>query len=262
MPSIHVRTALTFTLALCVATARADAAPSTASDGDAETAATVKQALDQDRADRRAERVADFRYKEEAITFGDLYIATTDSHGTSVSHSLLPYRGGRQLSPEEFYLAVDRPDLAATFLHRTHVGVGVIIAGSLVTVGGVALMLVRGLPTTNSSSCDPTSSSFSPCFAAEQARDAAADAQAAHYRNISYGILGGGAVLALVGSLYLANRNPASREEVYDLADGYNARLRHKYQLPSASLRPHVQQVAWAPYAAADGAGLELSGRF
>lgn len=217
-------------------------------------AGEVKAALEQDREDRRAKEDAEFHYKQEAITFGDLYIATTTNGSTSVSHSMLPYKGGRQLTPEEFFVEVGRQDLADTFHHRTVVGWTGIGIGSVFVLGG-AIYMTAGL----TDNCDAGSSTFDTCFAQHQADEKK------HFE-IGIGISAGGLLISMVGYYYLLTRNPASKNEIYDLADVHNAKLRQKYNMPGAtsdaSFRPHLQDVAIAPYATGDGAGLAVAGRF
>jgi hypothetical protein len=219
-------------------------------------AGEVKAALEQDREDRRAKEAAEFHYKQEAISFGDLYIATTSSSGsTSVSHSMLPYKGGRQLTPEEFFVEVGRQDLADTFHHRTVVGWTGIGIGTAIILGS-SIYMVAAMPEDN---CDVGSSTFDTCFAKHEA-------DTSRHFKVSLAIGGGGLLVGLVGYYYMLTRNPASKNEIYDMADAHNAKLRQKYNMPgatsAASFRPHLQDVAIAPYATGDGAGLAVAGRF
>jgi hypothetical protein len=223
----------------------------------------VKTMLDDEHKQRKEREEAEYHFKQEAISFGDLYIATTSSTGsTSVSRSLIPYHGGRQLDPEQFFRLVDKPDYADTFRRRTNIGVGSAIVGGLLVLGGGTYTLVKGLPPTSSTYCSPLDAGYMACQAAADAKDAQEHADARTAATIGLAVTGGGLVVMIVGLIVVGHRSPASESEVYDLADQYNAKLRRKYNMPGASLRPHFDHVALTPYTTGNTAGFSLSGRF
>jgi hypothetical protein len=176
--------------------------------------------------------------------FRDFMIAgVSNGSVTSVGHGSIAYRNGRKLSSVEFYEAVDRPDLAATYRRRTVIGWTVALTGTAVALGASTWALfASGKP----SKCEIGSPDFSPCLDRETDAD--------HRRLVTSGVvMGGGLVVSLVGLYIVANRHPTSMNESHDLADAHNAKLRKRRGLPSATL---------APYAAPDGGGLAMSGRF
>ncbi len=216
------------------------------------TATAVRAALDEDRAARRDHEEAEERFKSEAITFGTVVVATHDRYGTSVHQGVLPYLGGRPLSNEDFYRAVDRPDLADRYTHRSHVATGAIVLGSATTLA--SLYFFAQSIHTSSTFCDPFASNYATCQANADAQQRAADADASRNRNIGFAVAGAGVAISIVGLYYLATRNPVSINEAYALADEHNARLRRKYMLS--------HDVKLAPYGDAGGGGMVVAGRF
>lgn len=227
---------------------------------DDKTAAAVKKALDEDRKARREQEDADKKakearavqeaaFKKEAVTFHDFLVGTvTNGSLTSVANATVAYRNGRKLSTEEFYNAVERPDLAAKYRSRTKLGWTVTVVSAAVMLGGTAYLLKMSGSTTNR--CDVGAADFSACLDRETARN---DAETKRVLTISTGLAAGGLVGILVGSYILRARNPSSVNEAHDMADAHNAKLRKKYGLPTAKV---------VPYAAPDGGGVAMVGRF
>jgi hypothetical protein len=221
---------------------------------DDKTAMAVKKALEEDRKVRRAQEDADLKvkqerevaeaaYQKEAVTFRDFLVATVSNNGvTSVGSGTVAYRNGRKLSTDEFYEAVERPDLAATYRRRTKIGKTVAWGGVLVSLAASTYGLFAA---SKSDNCDIGSPDFSACS------DRRSDAR---LNNLIWtsSVTVGGLVVSLVGVYILAKRQPSSMNENHDMADAHNAKLRKKHRLPTAV----------APYATPDGGGLAMVGRF
>jgi hypothetical protein len=241
------------------ARAETEAQPQTQGDDD-KTAAAVKKALEEDRKVRREQEDADKKakqerdaqeaaFKKEAVTFHDFVVGTvTNGSLTSVTNATVAYRNGRKLSTEEFFVAVERPDLAAKYRSRTKLGWTTTVVSGAVMLAGTAYLLK--LPGSTANRCDTGSSDFSACFDRETART---DAETKRVLTIATGLTAGGLVGVLVGSFILRTRNPSSVNEAHDMADAHNAKLRKKYGLPTAQI---------TPYASPAGGGVAMVGRF
>jgi hypothetical protein len=240
--------------------ALAGAAMARAETEDDKTAAAVKKALEEDRKVRREQEDADKKakqerevqeaaFKKEAVTFHDFLVGpVTNGSLTSVANATVAYRNGRKLSTEEFYVAVERPDLATKYRSRTKLGWTFTVVGAAVMLGGTAYLLK--LPGSTANRCDASSPDFSACLDRESARN---DAETKRVFTIATGLAAGGLVGMLVGTYILKSRNPSSVNEAHDMADVHNAKLRKKYGLPTAQI---------TPYAMPDGGGVAMVGRF
>lgn len=230
--------------------AEAAPGPTTQAAQEDKTAAAVKAALAEDRKARDDRKTAEARYQKEAITFSDVFFS--DAKGTMAGRAVIPYRNGRKLEVTELYEAVDRPDLAATYRRRGRY-VWAALGTSFALDAAALYFLYRN---TNLASCSIGDfDTFSACSSARSAT------RSRNYK-IAAGLVGGGLVTTVIAVLFVRSRNPASENAVHDLVDDHNAKLRQKHGLPTAGLRPRLQEVAVAPYAQPDGGGLAISGRF
>jgi hypothetical protein len=168
----------------------------------------LRAAINEAREERRAQAVAEQRYREEAITFGDdVTVSTTVTNEmvtTSTSRRWVALQGEthKRLEGREFYDVIGRDDLAGEYQHRRNMGLGFAITGGAVAFGGLALGAATKSP----------------------------------------GVVvvggGGGLLVALIGAYYLAKPHPVSESEAHELAKQHNSNLRRKYRLiPYAS--PH-----------------------
>jgi hypothetical protein len=219
----------------------------------ADTAKAVKQVIDEERADRASE----YRFRQEAITFGDEVAVFTDGKTTSVRHEAVAYQGDmhRKLEPREFYELVGRADLADAYDRRTAIAWGGLIGGGVVAMTG-GLLWAKNLNPSND--CDPLASDYMQC-------SDRADANAAPVRTAGMAMFAVGSVGALVGIYYIYHRHPVSDSERYELAASHNAELRAQYGLPTARLhRPRTTDRSFviAPYASSDAGGFAIAGRF
>jgi hypothetical protein len=197
----------------------------------APAASSLREALEDDRRERRAREQAELAYKREAIRFTHLYLAGS---GGAVAGEMVPYRGERRLSAPEFFHAVDRPDLARRYSRRRTAGWALAITGMLTSAG-----------------------SMGPFFAAVHGEDP-------RLAMLGGAMLGAGFTLSFVGIYYVSRANPVGERDMHDMADAYNAALRGKHGLPRAAAprRGGIEGLALAPYVAVGGSGLALGGRF
>jgi hypothetical protein len=251
----EMRTQLvTVTILIGLFSARAEAETTEPTDDD-KTAMAVKKALDEDRkvrreqedADRKAKQEregAEVSYKKEAVVFRDFMIANVTNGGvTSVGSATVAYRNGRKLSTGEFYEAVERPDLAATYHHRMKIGRTLVWTGLGVALAASAYGLYA---VAKPNRCEVGAADFSACLDRDSANQKRAFIQSS--------VVGGGGLLALVVGFYVVAKSaPATMNEAHDMADTHNAKLRRKYGLPTARV---------APYATPDGGGVAMVGRF
>jgi len=214
---------------------------------DDKTAAAVKAALAEDRKERDARAEAEARYKKEAIVFTDVYFG--NESGVR-GRALVPYRNGRKLEVVDFYDAVGRSDLSATYRRRTTYAW--ISLGTAVALEAASLVVMTKALEDD---CEALEPGFDACFAAAEKRQAKG-------LKLSLGLAGGGIAVMFVGIAFLRYRISTSENDVHDMADHHNAKLRQKHGLPTAGLRPRLQQVALTPYVDTDGGGLAIGGRF
>jgi hypothetical protein len=212
------------------------------------TAAAVKNVLEQERKEREQKELAKAAFEREAIRFNDIPIVTGSKESTSTTITAIPYRGGRRLTPPQFFDAIERPDLRDTYNLRRNIGVGALAVGGAVVLGGLVVLLAKATP-----DCDVSGShdDFAACMD-ENSR----------WAKIGFGIVFSGTAVMGGGWVALRVANPISDREAYDLADAYNAKLRVKHGLPTAQTAKRFHDVAVAPYASAGGGGLTLGGRF
>ncbi|MEJ7596608.1 MAG: hypothetical protein WKG01_01755 [Kofleriaceae bacterium] len=213
------------------------------------TATAVKTVLEDERKHREHKEAAETAFKQEEIRFNDVPIVSGGKDGVSTELAMIPYRGGRRLTPPEFFDAVERPDLTTTYNQRRNGGIGAIVVGSAVAFAGLVVIGTKG-----GASCDGPylSDEYDRC------RD-----QSLKWLGISTGLLAGGGLVALGGHFVYTHANPVDKNEAYDLAEKYNKKLRTKHGLPALSQQTRrFHDVAIAPYADAGGGGLTLAGRF
>jgi hypothetical protein len=202
----------------------------------------------------RARDQADYRYKREAIRFGNDYevsLTTTGTTATAAVHRMwITYQGelDQRLDPESFYDEVGRPDLVEEYRHRARIRRG----GLIVSLVGLAAATGFGLYAL-SQSCDVSlpPAQFSSCLDDRH--------------QWGWWMLGAGAVSLVGGGValwYHYHPHPISEGEAKSLADEYNQHVRARLGLPVARTEPRVHDVGIAPLAAPHDLGLALGGRF
>jgi hypothetical protein len=167
---------------------------------------------------------AEYRYRQEMVTFERGWGISGDKNRVSSYTYTQPVLGElkRPLRGCEFYLAVDRPDLASEYSKRRRRGWIGALGGPLVTASGVIALAIG---------------------------DDASNAPL----QITGGVMTVAGVVGFFGGLwYLWHSHPVDESEWYGLAQHHNATVRRKYGL----------SVGVAPYAHADGGGLSFAGSF
>lgn len=152
---------------------------------------------------------------------------------------VVPYQGEmhRAIDGPEFYEIVGRPDLAESYRRNRRRARIYAFGGLGAALGGIVM------------------------FAIGHANENGIGDQVLEYGGLA--LVVGGLGVSLYGFYLDVNPDPTSKQERYDLAAEYNAKLRKKYGLPVSSRAPrHHAEVAVAPYLVGDSAGLVLSGRF
>ena len=201
-------------------------------------ATAIKDVLQEDRAerDRRAELAA--RYRAESIRFGHLYVADTNEYsgGTTVTHSLIPYKGDRRLKPDDFFLEVGRPDLAERVRNRRMFGYVAGTVGLAATFVGGYIIGTKGHP------------DFGACEPFDDACSDAQDREASKHLKRGFAITGVGLATMLVGGYFVFRANPVGEREMHDLADEHNAKVKQRLEV--------------TPYAGPSGGGVSVVGRF
>ena len=210
------------------------------------TATAVKSALEEDRKKREEKELAKAAFEREEIRFNDVAMVSGTKEGTRTTLEMIPYRGGRRLSMPEFYDAVDRSDLSASYYLRRNLGIGAIVVGGAAVLGGMYLSVTKGL-----GDCFSTDSDYEAC-----------SEEADKWETVGLGLAIGGVVVATAGYLAVRFAKPIGDREAYDLADAHNAKLRAKHGLPTAQRAKRFHEVAFAPYTGSGGAGLSVLGRF
>lgn len=171
------------------------------------------------------------RYERTYLWFED-WVAVTRT-GAVVASWSNPLQGKhkKRISPAEFFEAVDRPDLAATYRSRQAWKTGLSLGGSVLTLGGLAYLLVEILGDMDGG-FDST-----PLI-------------------IGGSVMTGGIVLGLVaGSM---NPYPITNVEAKELADEHNKKLRRQLGLDREAKGKVRPGIAALP----GGGGLTLSGSF
>lgn len=203
---------------------------------------TLAKALAEHRAKEREERqqsaVAEARYRESALGFSEevtMFVASRDGTITAVDRTRrwTAFQGEQriELEPHEFYELVQRGDLIEAYDRRRAIrNVTAVVGGAMSTLSTYLIL--------TSDFGDP---------------------------GMKVGIaLGLGAVVPLtISGWYWARPHPITETQAKVLATKYNGWLRRSLGLPSAARdRGVLREVAWAPYATPDGAGIALGGRF
>lgn len=218
-------------------------------------AAAVKEVLRDERREREAREAAEYRFRQEAITFGDQIGVTTTGRTTTVTSRRVAFQGDvrRRLSAQEFYQTVGRADLAESYSRRYYGGWTALAVGGVVATVGTYVWSSGVLE----DACDAPNAMYPECFDDP-------DPPSAQTKETAGLILtGAGLIGMLVGSWYAWRPHPVSEAEMYDLAGQYNNELRRKHGLPVAGRAPHRRrEVLVAPYASIGGGGLTLLGRF
>jgi hypothetical protein len=224
------------------------------------TTVAVKEMLDRDREERREREAAEYRFRQEAITFGDEVEVTTNGKYTSVNRRWVAYQGEirRRLDGEEFYQVISRPDLAQQYKSRRDGGMTAMVAGTLVGLGGLTFITMKGLP--DYEGCFDARN-MAQCELEQEERDRAAS------RNLVIGavVAGAGTIALYIGWYYYRNPHPISEGDAQTLGAQYNGELRRKHNLSTDAAprwRPRLRDVAVTPYVAGGGGGLALGGRF
>jgi hypothetical protein len=217
----------------------------------------VVAALRDDRREQRARDDAEYKFRQEAISFGSELAMWSNGKTTAVGSITVAYQGDmkRRLKATEFYNLVGRADLAESYDRRVAIGWTGIIGGGVASLAGAYLYAEHAF---GISDCDFSSPNYDAC-------EADFEAQGAPYKTAGMVLMGGGLVAMFVGMYYWYNRNPVDESEVYSLAAEHNSKLRTKYGLPTASLRkPRKSDHSFAvtPALLGDGGGLSVMGRF
>jgi hypothetical protein len=204
----------------------------------------------------RRERDAEYKFRQEAISFGSELAVYSDGKHVSAVRELVAFQGDmrRRLAGRDFYLAVGREDLAEAYDRRRAYAWAGMLGGAAVMLGG-GLIFVEN---TIGDDCDFLSNNYYQCVE---------DWEDAHR---PYAVAGGvlmvaGGIGMIVGTYYMYKKHPISDEEIYNLGADFNANLRAKYGLPTSALRrPRKSERTFvvAPYALGDGGGLSVAGRF
>ncbi|HTR52602.1 MAG TPA: hypothetical protein VMJ10_17930 [Kofleriaceae bacterium] len=175
--------------------------------------------------------------------------STVDLDGNIQDHWIARDASGLALDPEQFYRDVGRPDLVDARARRHDIAIGTLAGG--IALAGVSIYFVTQAASSQPSSqyCDPSQLSFSQFGACGQGNLAAAQSAAnTGQTNMLYAMGTGIASAAALGvSLYLfTHPEPISELEAEQLAAQANRR--------------HITGVS--PYAASNGGGLVVAGRF
>jgi len=221
------------------------------------TAIAVYAALKDEHRDRVAREGAEYKFRQEAISFGDEIAVISDGKSISTVRNVVAYQGDikRKLAGRDFYETVGREDLAEAYdSRRTKAYLG-LFGGAAVMVGGTALFATNAFGAGN---CDFFSDTYDQCkadYTAQHRPYAVAGAMLAIGGTIGMGI----------GAYLFYHRHPISNSEIYDLGAQYNAQLRQKYGLPVSQLRkPRKSERSFvvSPSLLGDGGGLSVMGRF
>jgi hypothetical protein len=191
----------------------------------------LKQALQDERAERERKEALEAQYKAAMIHFG--HVATTDDLGATTGTASVPLKGDRRLGTIEFLREIERPDLVEQVRSRRRLGLGIAIAGGAVIAVG-SYLIYRGRVTWGK--CDGPSESHDECMSS-----------ATRQLGFGMGTVLGGTVVAIIGEI-VARKSPISEQEVHDLADQHNAKLRQRFEV--------------TPQFTRGGATLTLGGRF
>jgi hypothetical protein len=209
-------------------------------------------------ADLKRHTDAEYRYRQEMVTFEREFAISGNKDGVSTRRWTVPVKGElkRPLEGRDFYLAVDRPDLAAQYSARSRRIWYGLLGGAAVGIGGLAV-IGNASDLGGASECDYSAPSYNQCEADNDRRER------------PFALLGGGMMLAgavgmIVGGYYVFNRHPVAVSEWYDLAAQHNANVRRKYGLTAErrARRQSTGTIVVAPYALGDGGGLSVAGRF
>ncbi len=205
----------------------------------------------------RRERDAEYKFRQEAISFGSELAVYSDGKHVSAVRELVAFQGDmrRRLAGRDFYLAVGREDLAEAYDRRRAYAWAGMLGGAAVMLGGGYIFVAN---TIGDDGCDFFSDTYDQCHS---------DWEATHR---PYAVAGGvlmvaGGIGMVVGTYYMYKKHPISDEEIYNLGAEFNAGLRAKYGLPTSALqRPRKSERTFvvAPYALGDGGGLSVAGRF
>lgn len=206
---------------------------------------------------------AEYRYRQEMVTFErGVSVSTTAQPanngtsgvmvGTTVAHYMQPVLGElkRPLGGRDFYLAVDRPDLADKYSSRRRRTLIGMLGGSATAVLGLYVFATNA-----DSSCDPSQAAYDQCKS---------DFDHTHrpFMWLGGALMVGGAIGFIGGTYYLFRPHPVSVSEWYDLAEQHNASLRRKYGLGARASRTSKRSLVVAPYLAGAGGGFAVAGRF
>ncbi len=216
-------------------------------------AAAVKAALTEEREDRKVRELAEYRYRQAAISFGNEIAVYASGKTVAVGRKLVAYQGEerRRLEGREIYEVLGREDLARRYTNRT-------IFGWVAGIGGVTAMTVGTLVYLENSL-------GSDCEFFDDACEKRWEDEHRGYAQAGIALAAAGVVGAVIGGYYLFNRHPLGESELYDIAAEYNANLRKRYGLPVSERRrapTHAPSLVLAPYALGDGGGLSVAGRF
>lgn len=218
----------------------------------------LKALLDSDREQRRKREAAEYRYRQEAISFGDELVASPGQYA-GVRLRWVAYQGEirKRLEGEAFYITIGRQDLARRYQRRRNGGLAAMIAGSAVMVGAATLFVMKSWVPFRNCQTEPN---FAQCNREQDQ----AEREAADYRMVSFIGLGVGAIPVIVGAYYYSYRpHPISEGDAQELGRRYNIQLRRKYNLVTGVGRPpRMRDVTVTPYAGGDGGGLAIVGRF
>lgn len=225
-------------------------------------AAAVKAVLTDERAERAARDQAEYKYRQEAITFGNEIGVQTDGKTTTTTRTLVAYQGEehRRLAGSDIYEALGRDDLAQRYTNRATVGWVGLFGGGAVSMVGM-FVLIANVPGGGADACyDGTTgaTAFDACSTAW-------DHDHRPYVYVGGALMTGGLVGMLVGVYYYYHRHPIDESEIYDLANQHNQGLRQKYGLPvSERRRARTQEpsLVVSPYMFGDSGGLSVAGRF
>lgn len=155
------------------------------------------------------------------------------------------YQGGsgELLSPTQFYTAVGRPELAASYDQRHWFGLATLVGGAALVLGTV------GYGSATIDSCDAV------------ALDERRGCSDRYHRVLEVGV-GVGLIAMAIGGWYVGRPHPIDESQAQALVDDYNRRLRRQIGLPIVARPPVLRDLKVGAYRDGRSSGLVIAARF